>query len=168
MNGNPKNTDEDSQVSRAQSTDYLPYIRNRVVMQQRRKREKTKRSQANVYKWWSHLQESCSVSLTPTQRGYRWRLFLGMSIRQRLSKATAPESASAMCLLDTGPQPTPIIQCSRGGGEQRTAAPSQLKHLISQCYLKDSFFPDGRKRAAVLLYLCLKLPSGSAAFIPYS
>lgn len=45
--------------------------------------------------------------------------------------ATAPESAGAMCPFDTGSQPTPIIHRSRGGGEQRAAAPSQLKHVIN-------------------------------------
>lgn len=88
--------------------------------------------------------------------------FLGMSIRQRLSVATAPESVSAMCPFDTGPQPTPIIHCSRGGGEQRAAAPSQLKHQINQCYLKRLVCPRWQKACSrsalplfeVALWLC--------------
>lgn len=85
------------------------------------------------------------VTDTYTHRGYRWRLFLGTSIRQRLSVATAPESASAACPFDTGPQPAPIIHCSRGGGEQRAAAPSQLKHLINRCYLERLVLPRWQK-----------------------
>lgn len=97
------------------------------------------------YKWLRHLRKSCCVSLAPTQRGYRWRLFLGTSIRQRLRGAAAPESASVMCPFDTGPQPTPIIHCSRGGEEQRAPAPSQLKHLINQFYLKRLALPGWQK-----------------------
>lgn len=67
--------------------------------------------------------------------------------------ATALESASAMCPFDTGPAPTPLL-CSRGGGEQRAAAPSQLKFLINQCYLQRHVLPAGREHAAASLYLC--------------
>lgn len=73
--------------------------------------------------------------------GVQVEAFLGTSIRQRLSVAAAPDSASIMCPFDTGPQPTPIIHSSRGGEEQRAAAPSQLKHLINQFYLKRLVLP---------------------------
>lgn len=60
------------------------------------------------------------------------------------------------------PPPTPLILCSRGGGEQRAAAPSQLKLLINQCYLKRLILPRWQKACSrsavpllkVALWLC--------------
>lgn len=61
------------------------------------------------------------VTDTYTHRGYRWRLFWGTSIRQRLSVATAPESAGAACPFDTGP-PTrsnyPLLREEAGSRER--------------------------------------------------
>lgn len=98
------------------------------------------------------------MSLTPTQRGYRLaEPYCGPSIRQRLSGYCVESSP-----FDTGPPPAAFILRSRGGGEQRAAAPSQLKALINQCYLKRLALPRRQRacsRAAlplfeVALWLC--------------
>lgn len=49
--------------------------------------------------------------------------FLGMSIRQRLSGATAPESASAMCSFDTAPNPLQLSTAQEEAGSRKQLLP---------------------------------------------